>query len=409
MQNTIVLITDDKKFAQKIEKKILLLRDSDSFKTIGFENCFEQTKLIAPILIFYHLPQELSESEDFLNFVQKVRQTKSIASSSIILLYEDLDENFLCSAFEKGITDFLPHDATDSEFTIRTLWGLQKREILAQGENNQDILSKLKIIDKANHVYTENYTYTVLKEESKKDWGSFVVIAPDINIRSKISPQTLMNNIKKTVRSCDILGYATDFKIYLWFRQTDKENVVRVLEKIKTSLTSDFTISAGYIETKTLAFDEAEELANKALSKALLKGNTFLYAKEPKKKEVNIEMNIKNFKLHKENFVKKLEAILSPLFYQTQKRNEEKLFETKITQSVSEEKSIFNLENEKSKSSFIVSYPGFTKINIQIMHDIKDAELKAEKLYIDKDELSEEKVDYLLNAFIKDFQNYTNS
>lgn len=409
MQNIIVLITEDEKFAQKIQKKVLLLRDSDDFKVIGYQNCFEQIKAYAPVLIFYHLPEKLSESEDFLNFVQKAKQTKSVACSSIILLYEDLDENYLCSAFEKGISDFLPYDATDSEFTIRTLWGLQKREILAQAEGKNDILSQLKIIDNANHVYTENYTYTILKEESKKNWGSFVVLAPDINIRSKISPQTLMNSIKKTVRACDILGYATDFKIYLWFRQTDKENVLHVLEKIKTSLTSDFTISAGYVETKSLAFDEAEELANKALSKALLKGNTFLYAKEPKKKEVNIEMNIKNFKLHKENFVKRLEAILSPLFYQTQKRNEEKLFETKITQSVTEEKSTFTLENDKGKSTFNVSYPGFTKINIQIMHDIKDSELKAEKLFIDKDELSEEKVDYLLSSFIKDFQNYTNS
>ena len=124
---------------------------------------------------------------------------------------------------------------------------------------------------------------------------------------------------------------------------------------------------------------------------------------------MNIEANVKNFKLHKENFVKKLEAILSPLFYQTQKRNEEKLFETKITQSVNEEKSWFKLENENGKSSFEISCPGFTKINIQVIHDIKDSEMKAEKLYIERDELTEEKIDYLLNSFIKDFQNYTNS
>ena len=59
------------------------------------------------------------------------------------------------------------------------------------------ILSQLKILDKNNQVYTENYTYTILKEESKKDWGTFVVAAPDINIRSKISPENLMNTIKK--------------------------------------------------------------------------------------------------------------------------------------------------------------------------------------------------------------------
>lgn len=409
MQNNIVLITDNEKIAQKAQKKILLLRNSDTFEVIGYENCFYEVKKRNSVLVLYHLKDNEKDNEEFLNFLQKLNQTKEVQCASVLLLYEELDENLLCSAFEKGLTDFLPADATDSEFTIRAIWCLQKRERLFESEGKKDILSQLKIIDKKNHVFTENYTYTILKEESKKNWGTFVVIAPDINIRSKISPQALMNSVKKTVRTCDILGYATDFKIYLWFRETNKENVLKILEKIKKSLSPDFTISAGFIETRNLAFDEAEDLANRALSKALLKGNFFLYAKEKKKKEVNLEANVKNFKLHKENFVKKLEAILSPLFYQTQKRNEEKLFETKITQTVSEEKSIFKLENDKGKSSFTVSYPGFTKINIEIIHDIKDCEMKAEKLFVETEDLSEQKIDYLLNSFIKEFQTQTNS
>ena len=162
------------------------------------------------MLIFYHLCAD--NEEEFLNFVQKIRQNDNTKTCSIILLFEEFDENTLCSAYEKGITDFLTLDATETEFTIRTLWCLKKRENLYESQNKKDILSQLKILDKNNQVYTENYTYTILKEESKKDWGTFVVAAPDINIRSKISPENLMNTIKKTVRSCDILGYASDFK-----------------------------------------------------------------------------------------------------------------------------------------------------------------------------------------------------
>ena len=407
MQNSIVLITDNQKIAQQTLKKIVLLRNSDNFEVLPYENCFDEIKKRKSILVLYHLKPEEKESEKFLNLLQKLKQTKELQSSSVCLMYEEIDENMLCSAFEKGLTDFLDINATDSEYTIRTIWCLQKREKLFETEKNKDILSQLKIVDKNNYVYTENYTYTILKEESKKNWGTFAVVAPDINIRSKISPQMLMNIIKKNVRTSDILGYATDFKIYLWFRETDKKNVLKVLEKIKLSLSLDFTISAGYIETKNIAFDKAEEYANNALSKALLKGNCFLYAKEPKEKEVDLELNVKNFKLQKQNFVKKLESTLSPLFYQIQKRNEEKLFETTINQSVEKEKSIFTLENEKGKSVFSVSYPGYAKITIEIMHDIKDSELKAEKLFLDTEEFSEQKIEYLLNSFIKDFKNYT--
>lgn len=406
MENSILLITDNEKVSKLVKAKVLLLRNSDVFESVSTKDCLEKVKEKNPVLIFYHLTAD--NEEEFLNFVQKIRQNDSTKTCSVILLFEEFDENTLCSAYEKGITDFLTLDATETEFTIRTLWCLKKRENLYESQNKKDILSQLKILDKNNQVYTENYTYTILKEESKKDWGTFVVAAPDINIRSKISPENLMNTIKKTVRSCDILGYASDFKIYLWFRHTTKEDVLKVLEKIRTALTADFTICAGYIETKDIAFDRAEELANKALSKALLKGNSFLFAQEPVKKEVNLEVNVKNFKLHKENFVKKLENILSPLFYQTQKRNEEKLFETKITQTVTEERGNFSLKNEKGESFFTVSYPGYTKINVEIIHNIKNQDLKAEKLFVDTNELSEEKLEYLLNSFIKDFQTYTN-
>ena len=112
----------------------------------------------------------------------------------------------------------------------------------------------------------------------------------------------------------------------MWFRHTAKEDVLKVLEKIRTALTADFTICAGYIETRDIAFDRAEELANKASFKSAFKRQLFPFCSRTRKKEVNLEVNVKNFKLHKENFVKKLENILSPLFYQTQKRNEEKAF-----------------------------------------------------------------------------------
>lgn len=405
MKNNIILICNDEKISEEIKNKILLLRNKDNFFQIKEENCFEIIKEKKPVLILYHCP---INNESFLDITNKVKQNQELKDCSIIAVFDEIDENILCTAFEKGLTDFLLTSSTDSEYTIRTIWCLQKREISYESESKKEILSQLKILDKKNHVYTENYTYTILKEESKKEWGTFVVLAPDINVRSKISPDSLMGIIKRNVRSCDILGFASDFKIYLWFKQTEKDNVLKVLEKIKKVLTSNFTISAGYIETKNIAFDKAEEMANNALSKALLKGNSFIYAKEPKKKEINLDVNVKNFKVHKENLIKKLENILSPLFYQTQKRIEEKLFESKVTQVVEEEKSFFKLENEKGTSVFTVSCPGYTKINIEIIHDIKDSDLKAEKLFVDKEEISEEKIEYLLDSFIKNFQNYTN-
>ena len=89
-----------------------------------------------------------------------------------------------------------------------------------------------------------------------------------------------------------------------------------------------------------------------------------------------------------------------------QKTNEDKLFETKITQSVSGENSFFTLKNQECESSFIVTYPGFTTINIEILQKIQDKE-KRKKYYIDTNELNEEKIEEMLEDFINDFQNLT--
>ena len=405
LQNRIVLITDNEKTELAVKNKILLLRNTDVFESIRHDYCFDKVKEKIPRLVIYHY---CSNNEEYLlNFLQKVNQTNVLKNTSVILLFEEFDENVLCNAFEKGITDFLTEDSTETEFTIRVLWSLKKQEKTSETENIKDILTQLKIIDKTNRVYTENYTYTILKEESKNNWGTFAVIAPDINIRSKISPETLMHTIKNIVRACDILGYASEYKIYLWFRNTPKEDVLKILEKIQKALTQDFKISAGYIETKNIEFDKAEELANKALSKALLKNNTFLYAQEPKKNELINQVNIKNFKERKKNLAKHLDSIISPLFYRTQKIYEEKLFETKISQNVSDGKGLFKLENQKGQSTFSITYPGYTKINIEIIHNIKGHDLKAEKIHTDADELDEKKLEQFLSSFIKDFQIYT--
>lgn len=413
MKNSIVLITDNEDIAPKIEDKILLLRDNDSFERIPSINCFENIKNIKPVTIFYHLTIEQTENNDeidkFLNFIQKLRQTDELKTTSIILLFDQINEEVLSSAFEYGINDFLQTNSTPSEFTIRTIWGLQKKEKTAEEKNTKDILSQLKILDKNNNVYTENYTFTILKKESKKNWGTFVTIAPDINIRNQLSPQVLMKSIKKIIRTSDILGYATDFKIYLWFSATKKENVEKILQKIRENLAPDFSISAGYIETKNIPFDTAEEIANRALAKALLKGNTFIYATEEDKKIPKVEERTINFKHHKKNLTKKITSILTPLFYQIQKIQEEKLFETKITQKVTEEESIFRLENTKGKSFVNINYSGFTKINIEIIHNIKEKDLKAEKLFIEAENFSEKKIENILNNFIKEFKTLTNN
>ena len=117
-ENSVFFISKSEKAAAFVREKLLFSRAADKFVHIGYENCYENVKLHTPQVIFYDIRFNQSE---FFEFLKKVKATPSLDCSSVILIFEKVDEELLCSAFEAGITDFLTFSATDSEFTVRVL------------------------------------------------------------------------------------------------------------------------------------------------------------------------------------------------------------------------------------------------------------------------------------------------
>lgn len=406
--NTVYLISTEVETVESVRSKVMLLRAVDKFSHVSHEEAFENVKKTSPSVIFYDIK---GHDKEFFTFINKVKQTKSLKSASIIVLFDKIDEDILCSAFEAGINDFLPLNATDSEFTIRVIWALQKKEHNIDFQNKSKILCRLNILDKKTGIYAKNYTYTILKEESKHNDGTLAVIAPDVNSRNKMPLELLAAIIKKNIRITDISGFSGDFKIYIWFPQTDSMTVISILEKIKKHLNPECTISAGISEynkeNPDISFEKTEEHANKALSEALLREKSLvIYSPSAEKKgEEKFIANPKNFKLFKQTFHKKFEKIISPVFFQTQKIIEEKLFETEVKQEIDEHESYFKLENEKCCSVFKITYPGYTKVNIDISHEI-DGKTFAKRLSPALADITTENVSSMLDGFIKEFQSF---
>ena len=43
----------------------------------------------------------------------------------------------------------------------------------------------------------------------------------------------IMKTIKSLIRKSDIIGFASDFKFYLWLKNSNKNNVLNILNKIQ--------------------------------------------------------------------------------------------------------------------------------------------------------------------------------
>ena len=114
----------------------------------------------------------------------------------------------------------------------------------------------------------------------------------------------------------------------------------------------------------------------------------------------------KNFKLFKQAFNKKLEKVITPVFFQMQKMYEEKLFKTKIDQYSNDTLSQFSLKTLDREGELKITYPGFSKINIDVIHKGLDSP-ENKRIRLDLTELDEERLTKILEDFILDFKKNT--
>ncbi len=102
-------------------------------------------------------------------------------------------------------------------------------------------------------------------------------------------------------------------------------------------------------------------------------------------------------------FTKKLEKVIAPIFFQIQKAYEEKLFQTQIEQFSNPTLSSFVLKNDSKVSELKITYPGFSKINIDFVHQGLDSP-ENKRISLDLTELDESRLTQILEEFIQEFK-----
>ncbi|MBO8430445.1 hypothetical protein IAC76_03585, partial [Spirochaetes bacterium] len=173
-------------------------------------------------------------------------------------------------------------------------------------------------------------------------------------------------------------------------------------------LDGKITVKAGICEIKNYTYQLAEKKAMCALSDAMLSNDeTVIYAKKGNNiqddwLDIPAEMT-SNYKLFKHAFDKKLEKVITPVFYRMQKNYENKLKNTKIEQYTDEIQSVFRLTSTKQTSLLKLVYTGFTKIRININHAGLDSPENREILLSIK-QITTDKLTEILESFIEEFK-----
>lgn len=403
-KNSILLISDDEKFAETLKSKLIFLRKGDTVVTSSFDNAEQNLELTMADIVLVH---ENTSKKSTIELVKRLRHNKNVC---IMLLVNDYDEELVLACYDAGIDDFAMAGAGSIELVIKVVNNIKHNSIKLSAFRNLKILEQLQIIDELTGVYNYNYAQQVIENainENLFNDGVFAVIAPSENSKSKFSIEKMAEAIKKSIRVDDVVTLGRGAKFYLYLPNTDFNGTLVVISKIKENYGDDFELCAGISGIANKDFKEMEKDALQALSDAMATNAEYVFAQA---KEETLDEWLddtvdkpKNYKIFKQIFNKKLEKVITPVFFRLQKAWEEKLFETEIEQSIGDDMCVFNLKNKKQDSTLRIIYPGFAKIMISITHEGLDSpENKEIQLPLTK--ISQKELVGIIEDFIKDFK-----
>ncbi len=409
-ESNIILISNDDKVINILKPKLVLLREIDDILTTTYAEAMKNVKNIAPETILIYCSNEKKECLNIINSIKTDEKTKK---TSILLIIDKYDQDFILNAYDENITDYLTLNADDAEILIRTIWCLKKNANMATIDKQHRLLEELGVIDKVSGFYANEYCdkffkteFTRLKEINSN--AILMLIAASEESKTKLDAFQLAKAIKGSIRNSDVVVHGSANRFYILLEGTQLKGAFCVWEKIKRAVGEQYTINAGISAIDEKTFEEIkDELLGALLEATSTNQDLVIVNKEEKKSSGDwlekINSTQKNFKLFKQAFNKKLEKVITPVFFQMQKLYEEKLFQTQVEQYSNSALSSFVLRKGNQVSELKITYPGFSKINIDIIHQGLDSP-ENKRIGLDLTELDESRLTKILEDFIQEFK-----
>ena len=170
--------------------------------------------------------------------------------------------------------------------------------------------------------------------------------------RSNFSFEELANAVKNSMRASDLVVELSSGKFYILLADSTIFGAQKVFEKISGLLSGDFRIKAGICAVGEKNFKELEQKTASVLTDAMLSANDYAVYEE---KEflpdedwtLEPEASQKDFKLFKNVFHKKLDNIITPVFFAMKEAYDGKIDGTIVEQFTNENQSIFCAVTER--------------------------------------------------------------
>lgn len=399
--SNILLVTNEESITKDFPNKLILLRETDDLSYCDYEDAPDIVFTDKPDIVIVH---EHNEKDKTLNLIKYIKTQ----IDSVLLLINNYDRNFILSAYDEGIDDYFGINSDASEISIRTVNCIKKDNLKKTLNRYSNYLKAYELLDSSdNYISSKNSENILNIELQTKNYrnGALLLIEPDEEGKASYSSDKMKTALNKSIRNTDIIAHSSGIKTFIMISEGGIAGAAKILDKIKKELNDKISIKAGICEITSNKFDIIEKHAQCALSESLSSGQEFtIYTNNEPEENWLEEPKEKNYKLFKNAFNKKLEKVITPVFYRLQKSWEEKLFNTKIEQYTSDSQSVFRLINPKQTSLLKIVYPGFAKVIVYITHEgLNSPENKEISLSLN--EINNKEITHIIEEFIREFKN----
>lgn len=405
MKNNIILISDNLELSKSLSQRLVLLRNSDELKVCSFEDALIELEKFDSYIIFLHHAATDAETEEQI----KIIRLKS-PESQIILVANRYNPDFIMAMYDSGIYDYILSDADISEVLIKSINLMKYMSLKKSSEMNIKLLKTKNELSEYGF-YTESSANEIISDallENDFNQSVFIIVTYDELDRAKFSFDELANAIKTSVRDSDLVIELASGKFYILLSNSDRCGALKVFEKIQKALSGDFRIKAGISSVNGKDFKEIEQKTSSALTDAMLSANDYVFYEEneflPDEDWVLEPTSTqKDFKLFRNIFNKKLNKIITPVFFQMKEAYEGKLEGTIIEEFTNENQCIFNLKSRKQISRLTIVYPGLGKVVIYVTHSGLESPENKE-IILSVKELTQPVLTDIMEIFINDYK-----
>lgn len=372
--NNIILITNDETMINLVSSELIHLRNIDSILLRTFDNAMNTIENDKPQTIIINCKNTLEEPA----CLDLIKEIKSKTEVPIILIVNVYNKIFVNNAFKAGITDCTAIQYSNAEILMRTIWSLQKNDLLTAQKKYQILLEQLNVLDPVSGFYTAKSLpkafgneFEYLKEAGKTGVLMAVTLNKENDIQ--IKKDLLMESLKRNIRRTDTGGKGKKNIFYALLANTNLTGAIIVWDRLNSTIGLDSTILGSICDIEGKTFEEAEEVVLKGLEEAgetshLISIEKVAGENEDWLEEVGDKKTGKALKFFKQGYDRKVKEFIQPLFETFESEAKALVRESEVKQKVEANTAEVTLKCEKQESSLKLTHNGLSNIKIEIVH-----------------------------------------